>query len=398
MPKDFSLISFALKNIQRKPLRTLMLAVSITLLTSVLVFALSFIYRVHSGIRIMASRLGADVLIVPTGSRGPAEDILLENKVKSFYMDGTLMDKVAKIEGVEKLTHQTYLVTLNSLCCSVPESLIVAFDQETDFILKPWLRKKVNRKLRKGEAIVGHESAFNISFGFVEVDSVLFGNVFKIIGVLDKTGTGLDNAVFIGDENIDTILKKSDLPMKPGQISAIFVKVKAGYNFRNVSKEVENTMIEVDAVTRKDIGRSILNTLRDISGIFSMTVLLASILSVFLAWTVFSAVANERIREVGLMRAIGAKESHVVRLFFLEVLLIGATGSLLGILSGTALSFLLAQSFTILKSLSTDLSTIARIFIGLIGFFMGTGICIIGALSPVYRIKKLEPLAAIKEQ
>ena len=397
MTKDFSLLSFAIKNVKRKPLRTAMLVLAITLLTAVLVFALSFIYRVHASIQIMTSRLGADVIVVPTGSRGPAEDVLLENKVKSFYMDKDILTRVSAIKDIDRMTHQTYLVTLNSLCCSVPESLIIAFNQQTDFILKPWLKKKVTRDLKQGEAILGHESFLNIYFELVEVDSVLFGNVFKIVGVLDKTATGLDNAVFISDTNIDAILKSGTLPMKPGQISIIFIKAKAGVEPKRIAREIEETIIEVDAVTRKEIGRSIINTLRDISGIFSMTIVLASVLSIFLAWTVFSAVANERSQEVGIMRAVGAKESHVMGMFFIEVLLIGAVGSTVGIVFGTGLSVLLAKSFTILKSLSTDLRAVERLAIAVIGFAAGTGICVIGALVPIQRIKKMEPLTAIKE-
>ncbi|HAK60089.1 MAG TPA: hypothetical protein DCO77_06865 [Nitrospiraceae bacterium] len=398
MTNDFSVLSFAIKNVKRRPLRTAMLVLAITLLTAVLVFALSFIYRVHASIQIMTSRLGADIIVVPTGSRGAAEDVLLENKVKSFYMDQDILEKVSKIDGIEKMTHQTYLVTLSSLCCSVPESLIIAFDQDSDFIMKPWLKGKIDRKLGKGESIVGHESSFNISVGLVEVDSVLFGNVFKMVGVLDKTGTGLDNAVFISDDNISDIVKNSDLPIKPGQVSIIFAKIKEGFSHRKVANAIEDSIIEVDAVTGKDIGRSIINTLRDISGIFSMTIALASILSIFLAWTVFSAVANERSQEVGIMRAVGAKESHVMGLFFIEVLLIGAVGSTAGIVFGTGLSVLLAKSFTILKNISSDLRAVERLAVAVIGFVAGTGICIIGALVPIRRIKKMEPLTAIKER
>jgi len=78
MTKEFTLFSLAIKNLKRKPLRTGILVVAIALLVSVLVFALSFVRRVDSSIKITSHRLGADLLIVPTGSRGAAEDVLLE--------------------------------------------------------------------------------------------------------------------------------------------------------------------------------------------------------------------------------------------------------------------------------------------------------------------------------
>ncbi len=398
MTKEFSLFTFALKNLKRKPLRTGILVLAIGLLVSVLVFAMSFVRRVDSSIKITSDRLGADLLIVPTGSRAAAEDVLLENKVKTFYMDKGIIDRVKNIKGIDLVTYQTYLATITGACCDVPESIVVAFNQDSDFVIKPWLGKKLGRKLQKGEAIVGSESAFNIRIGLTEVDSVLFGHIFKMVGVLDKTGTGLDNAIFIDESNIDDILKKGKVDLKPGQISVIFAKVKTGYDPYKVAGDIEDSIIETDTVARRDIGKSLINTLRDISRIFSVTVILASILSIFLVWAVFSAIANERAKEVGIMRAVGAKESHVVKIFFLEVIVVGSIGSVLGIVSGTALSLLLAKSFTIMKNLSNDLSIIDRIVIGIISLIGGTGICVAGALSPIQRIKKLEPLLAIKEE
>ncbi|MCC6347571.1 MAG: FtsX-like permease family protein, partial [Nitrospirales bacterium] len=362
-------------------MRTGILVVAIGLLVATLVFAVSFVRRIDAGIRITSDRLGADLLVVPTGSRGAAEDVLLENKVKSFYMDRGVVERIKEIKGIGKVTYQTYLVTVSGLCCDVPESVVVAFNQDTDFVVKPWLGKKLGRRLQRGEAIVGNESAFNISVGLVDVESVLFGNVFKMVGVLDRTGTGLDTALFIDESNIDDIIKKGKAAVKPGQISIVFAKVKNGYDPRKVAGDIEDSLIEVDTVARKDIGKSLINTLRDINRIFSLTVLLASLFSAFLAWAVFSAVVNERSREVGIMRAIGARESHVVRIFLAEVILVGIIGSVLGIICGTALSLLLSNTFSIMKNISTDLTALDRSVVALAGLVAGTGICVIGALA-----------------
>ena len=396
MTKNFTLFSLALRNLKRKPLRSGILIVAIALLVSVLVFALSFIKRVDSGIKITSDRLGADLLIVPTGSRGAAEDVLLENRVKTFYMDTSVIERVRKADGVDRVTNQTYLATITGACCDIPETVVVAFNQDTDFVISPWLHKALNRRLQKGEAIVGSESAFNIDIGLTEVDTVLFGNMFKMVGILEKTGTGLDTAIFIDEENIGDILKNGKADLKPGQTSVIFAKVKKGLDPYLVAGKIEDSIVEVDVVARKDIGKNLIAALRDINRIFAVTVLLVTILSAFLAWSVFSAIASERSREVGIMRAIGAKESHIVKLFLLEVFVIGSIGSILGIISGTAVSLLLGKSFTMLKSLSTDLSIQGRMLIALISFVFGAGICVLGALSPVQRVKKMEPLVVIK--
>jgi putative ABC transport system permease protein len=288
---------------------------------------------------------------------------------------------------------------MSTMCCSVPEALVVAFNQDTDFIIKPWLREKLARPLVRGEAVAGDESSFNIRLGLVEVDSMLFGNVFRIVSTLDKTGTGLDNAVFIGMENMEAIYasgKAKNVP--PGKVSVAFVKVKPGVDPAAVAMEIENTIIEVDAMARKDIGKNIIATLKDMSRIFTMTIVLAAVMAFFLVWAIFTAIANERAKEVGIMRALGAKERHIFRIFLIEVLVIGIAGSLLGIAAGTGLSAIFAKTFSIVKQLSTELSLLDRSVIAVISFAGGTSICLLGALGPIQRLKKMEPLMVIKAE
>jgi putative ABC transport system permease protein len=391
------LLSFSLRNLRRKPFRTGILVFAIALLVSALVFAVSFVQRVNGSIRKSSERLGADLIVVPTNARGEAEEVLLENRIRSFYMDRALIDRLRTVKGVDRVTEQIYLVTMSTMCCSVPEALVVAFNQDTDFIIRPWLREKLSRPLVKGEAVAGEESSFNIRLGLVEVDSMLFGNVFRIVSTLDKTGTGLDNAVFIGMENMEGIYasgKAKSVP--PGKVSVAFVKVKPGVDPAAVAAEIENTIIEVDAMARKDIGKNIITVLKDMSRIFTLTLVLASLFSFFLVWAIFTAIANERSKEVGIMRAIGAKEAHITRIFMNEVLLIGAAGSLLGIAAGTVLTMTFAKGFSIVRQLSMDLSLGERSLIAMVSFAAGTAICVLGALGPIRRVRRLEPLMVIK--
>ena len=394
-----TLFSFAFKNIKRKPLRTGILMFAIALMVSALVFSLSFVQRVNGSIKKSSERLGADVLVVPTNARGAAEEILLENRIKTFYMKRSIIDRVRALPGVDKATEQVYLVTVAGVCCSVPESMVIAFNQDTDFIIKPWLKEKIQRRLGKGEAVAGAESAFNIKLGLVEMDSMLFGNVFKLVGSLEQTGTGFDRAVFIGMENMPAIIASGKVKgLQLDDISVILVKVKPGVDPASVAASVEDNIIEADAMARKDIGKNIISTLKDMSRIFTLMVVLASVFSFFLVWAIFTAIANERSKEVGIMRAIGAKESHILTLFFIEVLVIGIAGSLVGIAAGMGMSAVFSKSFTIVKQLSTELSFSEQTVIAAVSFLGGAVICMLGALAPIQRLKKMEPLMVIKAE
>lgn len=395
---QFSFFAVAIKNLKRKTFRTGVLIISIAILVSLLIFAVSFSTGVSSSIERASGRLGADLLIVPVGARGYAEDFLLESKNKSFYMPDSLIDRLKKIDGIESITYQTYLETIGGVCCDVAQTQVIAFDQDTDFIIKPWLQKSLGRPLRAGEAIAGYETNYNLDLELLEVEKTLFNNKFKIVGVLDKTGTGLDNALFMTKEDLTRIIEGGNSPLKKGQISIVFAKVAKELDPYHVGKDVEGNIVEVDVVARREMGGELLNTLSDINKIFIMSTAMASLLTVFLVWAIFSAIANERSKEIGIMRAIGAKQSHIVKLFILEVFVLGILGSIIGIVGGTYLSFSLIKSFALLKNISASLSVLQQIAIACGGLVVGTGICVVGALFPIRRIRKLEPLIAIKEE
>ena len=141
---QISFFSVALKNLKRKTFRTGVLVFAIALLVSLLIFAISFTVSVASSLKKSSDRLGADLVVIPVGARGFAEEFLLESKSASFYMPISVIEKVKKIEGIKDLTYQTYLSSISGLCCDVPPTRIIAFDPKTDFIIKPWLLKALN--------------------------------------------------------------------------------------------------------------------------------------------------------------------------------------------------------------------------------------------------------------
>jgi putative ABC transport system permease protein len=395
---QISFFSVALKNLKRKTFRTRVLVFAIALLVSLLIFSISFTVSVASSLKKSSERLGADLVVVPVGARGFAEEFLLESKNTSFYMPISIIDKVKKIEGIESLTHHTYLSSISGLCCDIVPTRIVAFNPATDFIINPWLQKSLGRPLQLGEAIAGFGTSENLGLGLLDIEATIFDNRFKIVGELEKTGTGLDHALFMTEDNLHNIIESGKSPLKRGNISIIFTKVKKGFDPDFVGRVLEGEIPEVDVVARSQMGEKFLNTLADINKIFLLTTFLASVLTTFLVWAIFSAIANERSKEIGIMRALGAKESHIVHLYLLEVTVLGLLGSILGVMAGTYLSSLLAGSFSLLKNISAGLTGGQQATIALFCLLIGIAICITGAMMPINRIKKLEPLLVIKEE
>ncbi len=118
--------------------------------------------------------------------------------------------------------------------------------------------------------------------------------------------------------------------------------------------------------------------------------------SAFVIFNVFTILIGQRIRELGLLRAIGASGSQVTAALLGEALLVGVfatvVGTGLGIVFGWGLSWLLNQlnfgpSGTLVVASSTYIWAAA----------VGIGVTLVSAIFPAWRARRISPMAALRE-
>jgi putative ABC transport system permease protein len=110
-----------------------------------------------------------------------------------------------------------------------------------------------------------------------------------------------------------------------------------------------------------------------VGGIGIMNIMLASVL--------------ERTREIGVRRAIGARQKDVVRQFLIETTIISLTGGVVGILLGVGLS----QLIGVLAGWSTIVTTASIV----LAFGVSVAIGIVFGLYPAIRASRLDPVKAL---
>jgi len=390
--KPLSLIRLAGKSVVRKLFRNAVLLLAVFVLVSLLVFALLFNHAVQSDLEGTTRKLGADMVMVPVEAMDPAEEFILESKEKTFYMDAAVYDSVRKMDDVEAATYEIYLNTLASGCCSIVDGQVVAIDQKTDFVVRSWMEDP--KPLGPGEVYVG--SYVYEYLGLISTPS-LFGHKVKVIGHLQPTGTGLDHGIFMRKEDLSLVAKDARGKYKEGEISIIFLKIKEGRDLDEVVRRIQSAHPTIGILTRGTIGTGIRDILADIMRIFQVTILCSGTLAILLVWSAFTALTNERQREVGIFRAIGARRLHIVAMYLGEAAIIGGLGSALGVGGGILLLRQLGSQFHLLSRIaSVELLTFSSLQYCLLGWLCGVAVCLIGALLPILRLANLEPLEAIK--
>jgi len=347
--RPLTTLRIARENLGRRPFRSTGLAL-IVLVFSFLLFGGSvLIESIHAGINSMSQRLGADLMVVPYGYEKQLQSVLLRGEPSSFYLDQSLEQKIKQMKGVEKVSSQIFIASLQAACCTLPVQLI-GFDTQSDFIVQPWMKSGSLSELGDDEVVVGSkidgEKGSHITF---------FGKRYRIAMRLDRTGMGFDTSVFMRLDTARNMIRKLEIaPLFEVKnldqvVSSVMVKARHGQDARvlaNVILQQHAIEYNLDMVLSRTMMSDIASRLQSFSWVIYGLGGVLWLLATGVLMLVFSIVVNERRHEFSLLRILGASKKRLSAILLTESFLISATGAICGLL----LSVLIVFSFRTLIS------------------------------------------------
>lgn len=124
---------------------------------------------------------------------------------------------------------------------------------------------------------------------------------------------------------------------------------------------------------------------------------IAVLVGIFLIVNTFSMLVAQRTREIGLMRALGSSRGQVNRSVLIEAVLLGVTGSVLGIGGGIGLAVgLMKLMGKVGMKLDTSELTI-KLSTPVTGLLIGVIVTVVSAYIPARRAGKISPMAALRD-
>ena len=126
----------------------------------------------------------------------------------------------------------------------------------------------------------------------------------------------------------------------------------------------------------------------------------ALLVGLFLVYNTMSFAVVRRRREIGILRSLGASPREVAGLFFLEALLVGAVGGVLGVGLGIFLSQGALRTIALTVSNLYEVSVLPRtteIPPGVVGrsLLIGVGVAVIGSWGPIRQAGAVVPVQAL---
>ncbi len=189
---------------------------------------------------------------------------------------------------------------------------------------------------------------------------------------------------------------------QPGMITGAYVLADPGTDANALAADIQAVLPDKAlAQSSQDAAEAQALEFEEALGFFNTFLLvfafIALFVGTFLIYNTFQFVVAQRLRELALMRAIGATRSQVVRTVLLESFLLGILGSVIGIVVGAGLALALRaglEAFGI-ELPSTSLVIQSRTII--VALVVGIVVTTISAMVPAVKASRVPPVAAMRE-
>jgi putative ABC transport system permease protein len=218
--------------------------------------------------------------------------------------------------------------------------------------------------------------------------------VFSVTGIMKPVGNPtIDRAVVFNLEAGNKLFQKS------GRYDSLFVAAESTDHVTEVEKEIRDIYgSDIGITTSQAILQSIGEFTAGFGTAISSIALVALLVgSVGIVTTMYTSV-TERTREIGVMKAIGARDRNVLALFLTESALIGIIGASIGLVVGVLGGYGVLSLFALSSIAPSELtpyyswSDLARVWA------LSLGLSVAAGLYPAWKASKLSPIVALRRE
>ena len=212
--------------------------------------------------------------------------------------------------------------------------MVVGVEPQAESEIKTWWRIQEGEYLeRTGQALAGAVAAelLELNIG----DSItLNGSDVTVTGILEETGSNEDYQVFVPLETLQKAFNKE------GLVSSIDIRALCNAcPVEIIADGINQSIPGIRAVAVKQVAAAEMGMME------RMNKFMLALAGITLAVGCFGVVntmmtsVHERIKDIGIMRAVGASRNQIIKVFTYEAIIVGIMGGIFGYVAGTLLAY-----------------------------------------------------------
>jgi len=391
-------IKYSLRNLKQRKTRSAFTIISILVGIATIFIFVSFGLGLYNYIQEMSSASSADKLLIQPKGFGGMDP--------TFSFSENELKVVDRTSGVFQATG-VYFKNVEIQKSDVKKyTYIIGYDPK-----KPLIMEVYNLNIYTGRELQPGDRGVILGYNYLLPDKIfskpyelndnieINGRKVKIVGFYEAVGSAPDDAqIYVTNDFLQELYQNETLPY-----NWIVAKVDVA-NIERVTKDIErNLRKERDQEIGKedfyvqsfdDMIQSYSTALNIVIGF----IILIALISVFVsavntANTMITSVL-ERVKEIGVMKSIGAENSEIFKIFLFESSFLGFVAGVLGVLLGWGVSYLGGEiiaglGYGFLKPYFSP-----WLFLGCIAFATLTGA--VSGVLPAIKASKTNPVDALR--
>ncbi len=391
-----TLSTISLGNLKRRLGKSVMLVAGLSIGVAMVVAMTGITQEMQGDLERKLDEFGANILIVPRSeslsmSYGGVD--VTDTSIGTEQLHQSDVAKITNIENKENISAVAPKL-MGAYKQDDRSMLVVGVDFDSEFKLKRWWRLDgvenpipgytESPATKPGDIVLGHAVA--ITLKKKNGDTVTLGDKnFNVVGVLMENTSQDDFAIFMSLFEAQTLLNRPN-SISMIEVSAlcadcpiddIVAQISAGLPHAKVSAVRQAMTLKMETV-----GQVVRFSIA-----VSIVVLAIGALIVFVS--MLSSV-NERTREIGVLRAIGFRQSHIVRVILLEAFIVSLLSGILGWVLGSASTMILAPQLMGVKGIALD--PMMLLWAAGLSLFIGMG----SSIYPARKASRLDPVEALR--
>ncbi len=212
--------------------------------------------------------------------------------------------------------------------------MVVGVDPQEENKIKTWWRIREGEYFQRADqALVGGIAAelLRLNIG----DKVtLNGSDVTVAGILDESGSNDDYQVFVP---IRTLQKAFG---KEGVVSSIDIRALCtACPVEIIADSINRSTPGVRAVAVKQVAAAEMGMMDRVNKFMLALAGITLAVGLFGVINTMMTSVNERIKDIGIMRAVGASRNQIIKIFVYEAIITGILGGIFGYIAGTLLAY-----------------------------------------------------------
>ncbi len=183
------------------------------------------------------------------------------------------------------------------------------------------------------EVLLGARASGALNYGAGDT-IIIEGQDLKVAGVLSETGANEDYYIFL------SLSTAQDIFGKEGVISTTDIRALClGCPVEVIADSINENIPGVRAVAVKQIAKAEMDLMDRINDLLLALAGITLVVGTFGVINTMMSSVNERVKDIGIMKAVGGSPGQIARLFLYEAIIVGAIGGIIGYVVGSLLSY-----------------------------------------------------------